>query len=189
MAKKHLRKSDIDRRMKYSMTSYQRQSKANHWVLSLMFDVWMQKLFVKNKFWMWFYATESVKWKLKYTAAQKAQLNINVWKLRWKMSDKFNWHGSSIRWWILNIVMSLSPPASNTLYLNVSPAHFTSYSLLLPNLSNHKMSPPSHPAHWPLIGQPPLPLASDLPTSEPFTLPCFSPALNKSCKQPLKIKQ
>ena len=28
--KKHLRKSDIDRGMKYSMTSYLRQSKANH---------------------------------------------------------------------------------------------------------------------------------------------------------------
>ena len=42
------RKSDIDWRMKYSMTSYQRQSKANHWVSSLMFVVWMQKLFVKK---------------------------------------------------------------------------------------------------------------------------------------------
>ena len=84
---KHLRKSDIDRRMKYSMTSYQRQSKANHWVLSLMFDVWMQKLFVKNKFWKWFYATESVKWKLKYLSKSSSQYNYlkvsieNVWQV------------------------------------------------------------------------------------------------------------
>ena len=85
--KKHLRKSDIDRGMKYSMTSYLRQSKANHWVLSLMFDVWMQKLFVKNKFWMWFYATESVKRTLKYLSKSSSRNQClkapmeNVWQV------------------------------------------------------------------------------------------------------------